>query len=602
MSLSRGQSLRIFVALVALVIAGRLFYLQVIDTRYKVYAKNNALRPIVQNPPRGEIYDRNGLFLAQSREAYDLMVIPRDVGPFDTLEMCRIIGVEKEELIEQLRKARAYAYRKPSVLFKLLDKEVKMKFEEHNFPGFYTQYRTVRSYPFHTAGNILGYVGEVGDNTIRNNSYYKRGDYIGMTGIESAYEEILRGRKGVRMELVDVHGMPKGSYAEGRFDTLAVPGVSITSTIDAKLQLLGEELMRGKVGSIVAIEPATGEILMMVSSPTYNPDELIGRDRSRNYMKLLRDPRRPLYNRAVMASYPPGSTFKLSTGLIGLQEGVLVPSQQYVCNMGYPVGRGVKCHSHASPLDMYFSIQTSCNAYYCYVFRNILDNKVYGDVRKGMEVWRDYLLSMGFGRRLDSDFSGELKGNIPTPEFYDRIYNGRWNSLTAISLSIGQGEVGVTPLQLANFTATIANRGYYKIPHIIKSIEGRQIDPIFNEPHYTKVDSEHYKAVAEGMYRAVNVAGTAVGAAVPGLDICGKTGTAQNGRGRDHSTFASFAPYNDPKIAVSVYVEHGGFGATVAMPIASLVIEQYLTDTITRPWLVEHVKQMNIPYPQYDKR
>lgn len=574
--------------------------MQIIDSKYKEYANNNALRPIVLNPPRGEIYDRNGLFLAQSREAYDLMVIPRDVKPFDTLEMCRIIGVEKEEFVHQLKRA-GRSSRRPVVLFKLLDKEVKMKFEEHTFPGFFTQYRTIRSYPFHTGGNILGYVGEVNDNTIKNDSYYKRGDYVGMTGIERAYETVLRGRKGVRMELVDVHGMPKGAYADGLYDTLAVPGVSITSTIDARLQLLGEELMEGKVGSIVAIEPKTGEILMMVSSPTYNPDELIGRDRSRNYLKLLREPRRPLYNRAVMASYPPGSTFKLSTGLIGLQEGVLVPSQRYVCNSGYYVGRGVKCHYHDSPLDLRYSIQTSCNTYYCYVFRNILDNKAYGDVKVGFDVWRDYLLSMGFGRRLDSDFSGELKGNLPTTEFYDRVYNGRWNSLTAISLSIGQGEIGVTPLQLANFTATIANRGYYKIPHIIKSIEGGQIDSRFSVPNYTNIDPKHYQVIAEGMYRAVNVEGTAVRAAVKGLDICGKTGTAENGRGRDHSTFACFAPYKDPKIAMSVYVEHGGFGATVAMPIASLLMEQYLTDTITRPELVEYVKRMTIDYPQYDK-
>lgn len=601
MSISRKHSLLFFIVIVALIIVCRLFYLQIIDSRYKLYANNNALRPIVQNPPRGEIYDRNGLFLAQSKEAYDLMVIPRDVKPFDTLELCRIIGVEKKELVDALNKARKNAYRKPSVIFKLLSKEAKMKFEEHNFPGFYTQYRTIRSYPFKTAGNILGYVSEVNDRIVRENSYYKPGDYIGMTGIESAYEEVLRGRKGVKMELVDVHGMPKGSYAEGRFDTLAVPGTSITTTIDARLQLLGEELMKGKVGSIVAIEPSTGEILMMVSSPTYNPDELIGRDRTKNYLSLLRNPRRPLYNRAVMAAYPPGSTLKLATGLIGLQEGVLVPSQQYICNRGYTVGRGVKCHAHASPLDMYFSIQTSCNSYYCYVFRNILDNKRYSGPKEGLNVWRDYMLSMGFGRRLDSDFSGELNGNVPTSDFYDRVYNGRWNSLTTISLSIGQGEMGVTPLQLANFTATIANRGYYIIPHIVKSIDGGEIDPRFKEKHYTKVDPKHYEVVAEGMYRAVNVAGTAVGAAVPGLDICGKTGTAENGRGRDHSTFASFAPYHNPKIAVSVYVEHGGFGATAAMPIASLIIEQYLTDTITRPWLVENLKNMTISYPQYDK-
>lgn len=601
MNLTREQILRIVLILVSVIIIARLFQLQIIDDSYKRYANNNALRPIVQFPPRGEIYDRNGLFLAQSREAYDLMVIPRDVKPFDTLAMCQILNVTLTDLKGELKKARNYAPRKPSILYKQLTKEVKMKFEERNFPGFYTQYRTIRYYPHKTAGNLLGYVGEVDQRILNNNSYYKSGDYIGLTGIEQAYEEHLRGKKGVNMQLVDVHGMPKGVYAEGRYDTLPVPGTSITTTIDAKIQLLGEELLKGKIGSVVAIEPSTGEILCMVSSPTYNPDNLIGRERSKNFRAMLSDPRKPLFNRAVMSSYPPGSTFKLATGLIGLQEGVLVPSQTYSCSMGYHIGRGVKCHAHASPLDMYYSIQTSCNAYYCYVFRNILDNRKYGDVKKGFQKWHDYMLSLGFGRKLDSDFKGELSGNIPKVEYYDKKYNGRWNSLTTISLSIGQGEVGVTPLQLANFTATIANRGFYYIPHIIKEIDGGSIDNRFKEKVFTSIDSKHFEVVAEGMYRAANVSGTAMRAAIPGLDVCGKTGTAQNS-GRDHSTFASFAPYKNPKIAVSVYVENGGFGATIALPIASLIIEQYLTDTIKRPELLEHVKGMTINYPLYENR
>lgn len=602
MQLSRSFILKVVLILIALGYISRLAYIQIYDDSYIKSADNNALRHIVQYPPRGDIYDRNGDFLAQSREAYDLLVVPRDVKAFDTLTFCKLLDIDKEDLKNELVKARKTSYRKASVIYKQFAKEIKLKFDEYDFPGFSMQYRTVRYYPYKTAGNLLGYVGEVSKSFIEKNPYYKNGDFVGMSGIEKAYETLLRGKKGVNIELVDVHGVTKGSYEQGLYDTLPEPGISIVSSIDHKLQLLGESLMEGKVGSIVAIEPGTGEILAMVSSPTYNPDALIGQQRTQNYVKMLYDPRRPLFNRAVMSRYAPGSTFKLATGLIALQEGVLTPETRYSCHNGYPIGRGVGCHSHASPIDMTYSIQTSCNAYYCYVYRNILDNPKYGDVKKGLDVWREYLLSMGFGRVLDSDFSGELSGFIPTSEMYDRWYGGRWSSLTNISNSIGQGEVGVTPLQLANFTATIANRGFYYIPHIIKSInnEDYSIDEKFTEPQRTMVESKHYEVVAEGMYKAVNEAGTGVSARVEGLDICGKTGTAQNS-GKDNSTFAAFAPKDNPKIAISVYVEHGGFGATVALPIASLMIEQYLTDTIKRVEVVQRIKEMQINYPEYDK-
>lgn len=602
--MSRKRSVKLFIVFIGVVLVGRLLYIQVIDDRYVLSADNNALRHIVQHPPRGEVYDRHGEFLAQSREAYDLLVIPRDVEPFDTLELCSIFEISKDELVKELTRARKISRHKPTVIFKQFSKELKLRFDEYNFKGFYTQYRTVRYYPFKTAGNLLGYVGEVSRNYIKKDSYYKSGDFAGMSGVEKAYEELLRGKKGVKIELVDVHGVPKGKYRDGQFDTLPEPGVSITSSIDLKLQLLGEELMDGKIGSIVAIEPETGEILAMVSSPTYNPDALIGRDRTKNYAQMLADPRRPLFNRAVMSSYPPGSTFKLATGLIGLQEGVVTPSTTYSCVGGYPIGRGVGCHAHASPADFLFSIQTSCNAYYCYVYRNIIDNKKYESHKEGLDAWRSNLLSMGFGRKLESDFQGELTGFIPRSEFYDKMYKGgRWSSLTNISNSIGQGEVGVTPLQLANFIATIANRGYYIVPHIIREIQDSThlIDPLFKQRQYTKIDTSHYAHIVEGMYRAVNVGGTGVRAQVAGLDICGKTGTAQN-RGRDHSTFAAFAPRDNPKIAISVYVEHGGFGATVALPIASLMIEQYLNGKIEREELKEYIKSMIINYPQYEKR
>ncbi len=579
----------------------RLFYIQVFDGSYKSYANNNVLRYEVQHPMRGEVYDRRGRFLVQSKEAYDLMVVPREVAPFDTAALARILSVNVEQVRKELRKASSFSRRRPSVLFKQLSKDMKLRFEERNFPGFYTVYRTVRSYPTKMAGNLLGYLGEVNDEIIARDNYYSGGDFIGMSGIEQAYEGVLRGKKGVKIRMVDVHGIPKGSYMDGMHDTLSVPGVSITATIDGRLQQLAEELMRGKVGSVVAIEPSTGEILVMVSSPTYDPDELVGRQRGNNYMKLLNDKRRPLFNRAVMASYPPGSTFKLLNGLIGLEEGVLTPGQMYPCYGGYTIGRGVKCHNHWSPLDLRGAVQTSCNAYFCFVFRNIIDNRRYGDVKDGFEVWSDYVRSFGYGRKLDSDFKGELNGNVPTTAYYNRIYRERWNSLTVLSLSIGQGELGATPLQMANMSAIVANRGYYYPPHVVSRVYDRDsIEARFYQRHYTKVSPEHFDPIVEGMYRAVNVPGGTAGIAmVKGLDICGKTGTAQNPHGADHSTFMCFAPRNNPRIAVSVYVENGRFGATIAAPIASLITEQYLTDTIKRPDLVQYVKNMHISYPNY---
>ena len=424
-----------------------------------------------------------------------------------------------------------------------------------------------------------------------------------MNGVESAYEPQLRGRKGVRIQEIDTHGAIKGSYMNGRYDSVPEPGRYLVSTIDARLQLLGEELMRGKVGAAVAIEPSAGEILMMVSSPTYDPDQLVGRQRGNNYMKMLYNKRKPLFNRAVKAKYPPGSTFKLVQGLIGLQEGVLRPSDLHSCHMGYQAGRlKMACHAHASPLDLRFAVATSCNAYFCYVFRDILDNPKYGSVKEGYDVWKQYVESFGFGRKLGSDFLDEGNGYVPDRAYYDRQYRGSWNSLTVLSLSIGQDALGCTPLQLANLACIVANRGYYYIPHIVKKIEGQDsLDARFYERHYTMVEPKHFEPIVEGMWRGVNVGGTSTRARLEGLDVCGKTGSAENPRGRDHSTFLSFAPKDNPKIAISVYVENGGFGASAALPIASLLEEYYLTDTIRRPELLQYIKDMNIYYPAYDK-
>lgn len=600
----RAAILSLFIVAAFAILVLRLFNIQILDDSYKRAARNNVLRQEVQHPPRGEVYDRNGELLVRSIPSYDLMAIPRDVRAFDTVALARIAGVEPEKIATELRRAARYSVRRPSLIVKQMSLESKLLFDEGDFPGFYTVYRTMRSYPRKMAGNLLGYISEVDEATIERDDYYQRGDYRGMSGIERTYEEVLRGDKGLKVNVVDVHGITQGSYQDGEADLPAIPGTAITTSLDADLQALGEELMKDKVGSIIAIEPATGEILVMVSSPGYDPDELVGRDRGNNYIKLLRNPRHPLFNRGVMSRYPPGSTFKLVNGLIALQEGVISTAQRYPCHGGYTIGRGVKCHNHPSPVNLRQAVQMSCNTYFCYALRDILENDRYGSVKDAFDVWNDYVYSFGFGRSLGSDLAGELSGFVPTRATYDRIYHGRWNSLTVISLSIGQGELGCTPLQMANLAAILANRGYYYTPHIVRHIDGRDsLDSRFYEKHYTMVDPSYFGIVVEGMYDAVHKAGgTGRLAYVPGLDICGKTGTAQNPHGKDHATFLCFAPKDDPKIAVSVYVEHGGFGGSVAAPIASLIVEQYLTDTITRPALMDYIKQTQIAYPYYDRQ
>ena len=601
--LQRMRTLQLVVLFIFAVIGLRLFYLQILDRKYKDLADGNALIYEVQYPPRGEVFDRNGEYLVKSRECYDMMVTWREMDKkgFDTLRMCQVLGISKERLVRRLKEAAA-APRKATLITNFVSKEDKLRFDACGFKGFHAVYRTAREYPMQVGGNLLGFVSEVNDKDLERDSYYRMGDYIGKTGVESAYEELLRGKKGVKVLERDSHGAIKGSYMEGMYDTLPEAGSYLVCTIDAKLQKFCEELMVGKVGAAVAIEPSTGEILMMVSSPTYDPDELVGRQRGNHYMQLLGNKRRPLYNRAVSARYPPGSTFKLVQGLIGMQEGVLSPSTRYPCHGGYAytATRKVGCHAHPSPLDLRDAVAHSCNAYFCYVFRDILDKPENGGVKKGFEKWEEYVRSFGFGRKLDSDFLSEGNGFVPDRESYDKRYRGSWKSQTVISLSIGQGELGCTPLQMANLAAIVANRGYYYIPHIVKEIEGRDsIDRRFYERHYTKVDPKHFEPIVEGMWRGVNVAGTSGLAKLPGLDVCGKTGTAQNPHGKDHSTFLSFAPKDNPKIAISVYVENAGFGATAAVPIASLLEEYYLTDTITRPHLVEYVKNLQPYYRQY---
>ncbi len=602
----RQRVLLIFVGVVFTALVAQLFHIQIVDDSYKRAASNNALRYEVLYPPRGEVFDRNGEYIIQSREAYDLMVVPRDViKGFDTVLLCRIVDVTLPLMRSRLERAAIYSSRRPSVVVPQLSKETKLLLDELRLPGFHTVYRTVRSYPRKIAGNLLGFVGEVDNRDLARDDYYRSGDYIGRTGIEQAYEQHLRGEKGVTINMVDVRGVVQGSWQEGRLDTQAVAGRSLTASLDAGLQAFTEELLEGKVGAVVAIEPATGEILVMASGPTYDPDELVGRERGTNYARLANDNRRPMFNRAVQAAYPPGSTFKMVNGLIGLEEGVLRPNYRYECYGGYPSGRvHVGCHEHYSPVNLNQAIMTSCNSYFCYVLRNIMDEGEHGGSAShgGYDHWAEHVRTFGFGRRLDSDFTGEAGGNVYGSEYYNRLYRGSWNSLTVISLAIGQGELGCTPLQMANFAATIANRGHYFIPHVIKQIEGVEMDSRFKEAHHTDVAPEHFESVIEGMYMAANnEAGTVYSMGmVPGLEICGKTGTAQNPHGQDHSVFMGFAPRNDPRIAIYVYVENAGFGASAAVPIGSLIMEQYLNGTVSRPWLVDYVKNRRINYPNYD--
>ncbi len=602
---NRRHIFRVIIILIGLVYIVKLFVIQVVDSTYKVTASNNVLRYVTQFPARGLIYDREGKLLVYNEAAYDLMVVPRQLEPFDTTEFCQILDISKEYVNEALRRAKEFSVYNSSIFLKQVSSKTYANLQEklYKYPGFFVQSRTLRKYSLENGAHLLGYVGEVNNKIIESDKYYKSGDYIGVSGIEQSYEEYLRGQKGVNVYLVDVHNRIQGSYANGRLDRKAKVGSNIISTIDSDLQAYGEKLMRNKIGSIVAIEPSTGEILALVSSPTYNPELLVGRIRTKNYVTLMSDTLKPLFNRALMAQYPPGSTFKVINALIGLQEKTLFPYTKYECaGAYYSRGLRVGCHFHRSPLNLIESIQMSCNTYYCNVFRSILDNKKYPSIRESFDQWREYIMSFGFGEYLNSDFDNELKGLVPTKQTYDRIYgeNG-WRSLTLISMAIGQGELGTTPLQMANMTAAIANRGYYYTPHVVKEIEGDyKLEERFFEKNYTKIDSNYFEIVIEGMALAVNgepgSGSTARSAQIPEITVCGKTGTAENPHGKDHSIFIAFAPKNDPKIAIAVYIENGGFGSTWAAPTAKLMIEEYLNDSISVPWWEEYVLNAEINY------
>ena len=606
MKLNRKNKLLIGLGTTALILISKLFVIQIIDDKYKLDAENNSLVYSIIYPTRGIIHDRNGKILVGNKVAYDLLVTPREVEEFDTLGLAKVLDVSPDVIRDKMaeyRKNRRRIGWQSVVMLKQIPQETYMKFAEvaYRFPGFRGQARSIREYPYNAGGNLLGYVSEVDARYLKNHpDEYKSGDYAGMTGIEAARERELRGEKGYTIWLRNSKNRIESRYRDGEMDKEAIPGKDITTTIDAELQHYGQMLMQNKVGSLVAIEPSTGEILTMVSSPGIDVEMLA--DIGQHYGEISSNPYKPMFNRAVQAPYPPGSVFKLVNGLIGLEEGVVTPQTHYPCSMGYKFGKNkLGCHAHKSPLSFEESIMMSCNAYYCYILRDLLENGKYGTIGVAMDKWQEYVKSFGFGQKLGSDFPSELGGFIPGSGYYNKIYGkGGWKATTVISLSIGQGEIGTTPLHMANLCATIANRGFYYIPHIIKDSENVMIEDKYKERHYTMVDTTHFPKVVGGMYRAVNSGfgsgGTASIAAVKGLEICGKTGTAQNPHGSDHSVFICFAPKDNPKIAVAAYVENGGFGATYAAPIASLLTEMYLNKEISeeRKYLEERMMQSNL--------
>jgi penicillin-binding protein 2 len=596
--INRKYIVMALIVLASLILIIRLFIIQVVKDTYRLSADNNVLRYITQYPARGLIYDRNKKLMVYNQAAYDLMVVPVQVSKIDTTEFCKLLEISTSSFRERMNSAVSYSRRAPSVFLKQMSAESYATFQEkmYLYPGFYVQPRTLRKYSKPIAGHLLGYVSEVDESLVKKEPYYKAGDYIGKLGIEEAYEKELRGRRGVKIYLVDVYSRIKGSYAEGRMDTVAIQGEDITSTMDMDLQEYGEQLMRNKTGSIVALEPKTGEVLALVSSPNYNPGLLVGRIRSENFAKLSADTIwKPLFNRALQAKYPPGSTFKPINGLIGLQENVITPSTKFGCNNGYLF---VACHSHSSPLDLIHGISNSCNSYFCQTFRRILENPEYPTIADAYNKWKGYLNEFGFGKKLGIEFTNELSGLIPSPAYFDKYYGkNKWKALTVISMAIGQGEIETTPLQMANMTAAIANRGYYYVPHIVKSIgQDKPIDKRFLTKQLINIDPANFETIILGMEAAVNGEGGATAriAALKDIIVCGKTGTAQNPHGKDHSVFIAFAPKDNPRIAIAVFVENAGFGATYAAPVASLMIEKYINGEITNKPMEQRILELNL--------
>ena len=575
---------------IVLVYIIRLFTIQLLSDDFKKNADSNAFLKKIDYPSRGAIYDRNGKLMVYNQPSYDIMVVMNEAkGHIDTLELCNALGISKEYFVKRMddikdrSKNPGYSrFTEQLFMTQLSDREFSVFREKmFRFPGFYVQKRSIRQYTYPYAAHVLGDIGEVSVSDIEEDNYYQPGDYIGKLGVEKYYEKELRGEKGVQIMLRDAHGRIQGSYHNGKFDRRPVAGRDLTLSIDVKLQALGERMLQGKIGSIVAIEPATGEVLAMVSSPTYDPRNLVGRQRSKAHAALSRNVWKPLLNRSIMGQYPPGSTFKTTQALTYQTEGIITPNTMFPCHHGFSYrGLHVGCHGHASPLNLIEAISTSCNGYFCWGLYYMLGNRrKYGNVQKAMDRWRDYMVSMGFGYKLGIDLPGEKRGLIPNASFYDRAYHKSWNGLTVISIAIGQGEVNLTPLQIANLGATIANRGYFYTPHVVRKVQGLPLDTAFTHRHRTMASVRAYSAVVAGM-RSSALKGTCKALGHLPFTICGKTGTAQN-RGQDHSVFMGFAPMDNPKIAIAVYVENGGFGADFAVPIAGVLFEQYMTGKLS---------------------
>ena len=571
--------------LITLLLCVRLFYVQILNDDYAARAERNATASEKLYAPRGYVYDRHGELMIGNSPAYDLMVSPYLISDLDTIGLSELIEISPKKIRESLEKAKKYSYFRSSMFMKMLPKEhyTKINTELRKFPGFFAQKRILRNYPSTAGANVVGFIGEVNTEYINAHTEYSQGDLIGKSGIDKSYESDLKGKHGKRYYVVDHRNRKIGNWKDGAHDELPIPGKDMTSSIDLELQLYGELLMTGKRGSIVAIEPKTGEILALISAPNYNPNELVGRVRSRNYTALYYDSiNKPLFDRGILAEYPPGSPFKLINALIGLQEGVISPATTLTCRHGFHFGSlTVACHCKGGPLNLKQAISESCNNYFCTIYQRIIDN--HGDSHAGMNTWSDHVKSFGLGKYLGNDLPTGRKGLVPDADYYDRFLGySSWRGATTVSNGIGQGELVSTPIQLANMTAAIANRGYYFTPHIVKSIVGSQIDSSFSIAKHTTIDPQHFNIVVDGMYDVFET-GTARGSRLPDISQCGKTGTAQNPHGQDHSIFVSFAPKDHPKIAIAVIIENGYWGSRWAAPIASLMTEKYLTDTITRP-------------------
>ena len=571
----------------------RIFYLQIVDDTLKLKSENNAIKKKYEYPERGYIYDRKGKLLVANQASYDIMVIPRELKNIDTLEFCQLLNITKEDFIKNIEKAKIYSPRLPSVFLSQLNKSEFAAFQEkiRKYEGFYFQKRSLRDYEVSFGANIFGFITQVNEKLVAKNPYYNSGDLIGKQGVEESYEDLLRGIKGVKYIQKDKYNREIGSYKDGKYDTIAVQGEDINLTIDAEIQKYGEELMVNKRGGIVAIEPKTGEILALITAPSYDPGILVGRQRSKNYTQLYHDSiAKPLYDRGLLAEYAPGSPFKILTGLIALQEGVIDENTTVFCNRGFSYARGrfMGCHCHGGALQLHRGIFESCNSYFATAYMKTINK--YSKPAQAVDIWSKHAKSFGLGQFMGYDLPTGRRGSIPDSKTYKRVYpNGGWRSTTIVSNSIGQGEILMTPIQLANMMATIANEGYYYTPHIIKRIEGHKIDKKFTTKHVTTIDKKYFKPIISGLFDVYNL-GTARSLRVEGIDICGKTGTSENfakigGKKvqlKDHSIFVAFAPKDNPKIAIAVMVENGGYGATIAGPIASLMIEKYLRQKITR--------------------